>query len=100
MYLGLNPHVPWIGNGLSVMIIGDWGAPPSNQAFIRSQRLVARGMEQVLSAQLETPGHARPEFVVNLGDAFYMNGISDVKDHRFEQTFRFGDVAPKGARTK
>eukprot|EP00613_Pedinella_sp_CCMP2098_P003591 CAMPEP_0171628170 /NCGR_PEP_ID=MMETSP0990-20121206/21262_1 /TAXON_ID=483369 /ORGANISM="non described non described, Strain CCMP2098" /LENGTH=421 /DNA_ID=CAMNT_0012196273 /DNA_START=22 /DNA_END=1287 /DNA_ORIENTATION=+ len=72
----------------TVLLVGDWGAPPSNEAFIETQRLVARGMETVAS-RFKHVSH-----VISLGDAFYMNGIANVDDPLFDASWRFNDVAP------
>jgi hypothetical protein len=52
-----------------VLIVGDWGAPLDRPEFGATQRLVLRGMEQVARAAKHRVTH-----VVNLGDAFYMDG--------------------------
>lgn len=81
---------------LTFLVIGDWGAPVERPELVGTQRLVARAMG-VLAASGGVLSDAR--FVVNLGDAFYKYGVTDVHDPRLGRVFNvsFG-VAPALAR--
>uniref|UniRef100_A0A183C9Y4 Tartrate-resistant acid phosphatase type 5 n=1 Tax=Globodera pallida TaxID=36090 RepID=A0A183C9Y4_GLOPA len=69
---------------LTFFIIGDMGGSsiwqPVNPYTTHAQRSVAAAMKILAKDE-------QPQFVVNLGDNFYWNGVREVKDGRFESTF-------------
>jgi hypothetical protein len=69
---------------LRFFVIGDWGAPCERPAMEGTQRLVASAMELV-STGGSFPG---AQFVLSLGDAFYMNGVESHDDPRIDEVFR------------
>jgi len=66
---------------LEFFVIGDIGGMPIYPYYSYAQNSVAKRMKKV--AEKGAPLH----FVVNLGDNFYYNGIKDVSDHRFKDSF-------------
>ena len=62
------------------MMVGDWGGQTSSPFTTKAQLSVAEAMGSIGS----TVGS---EFVFSLGDNFYDNGVANVTDKRFQETF-------------
>lgn len=66
------------------MMVGDWGGQTDKPYYTDAQLSVAQQMGEVAN----TIG---AQFVVSLGDNFYDNGVTDVHDIRFQETFEVND---------
>ena len=62
------------------MMVGDWGGQTDAPYYTDAQLNVAQQMGVVASS-------IGAQFVVSLGDHFYDNGVKDVNDPRFNETF-------------
>ena len=65
---------------MNFLVMGDWGGSPSKPYTTRRERTTASGMNEV-------GGTINARFALALGDNFYYNGVADVNDPRFEETF-------------
>lgn len=65
---------------LSFLIVGDIGGLPVYPYYSYAQTKVARALAKAARRQ-------PPNFVLNVGDNFYFNGVSDIFDTRFEASF-------------
>ena len=81
--------VPGVTPGrLSFLVIGDWGGTDEPPYYLPGQLATAQGMAHV-AAVLDS------QFVVALGDNFYVYGIrSNAHDARFQRTFEDIYTAP------
>ncbi|KAI1708326.1 calcineurin-like phosphoesterase domain-containing protein [Ditylenchus destructor] len=75
---------------LDFLIIGDTGGLPIYPYYSYAQNQVARAM-----ARTADKGSNSLDFVLNLGDNFYFNGVEDIYDSRFEKSFEevYSDLA-------
>lgn len=67
-------------NTLKFLVVGDWGGVDTSPYYTPGQLNVARQMGK----KAEEVG---AEFTVSVGDNFYSNGVKDVDDPRFKETF-------------
>ena len=65
---------------LPFMMVGDWGGQADAPYYTDAQLNVAQQMGVVASS-------IGAQFVVSLGDHFYDNGVNNVSDPRFNETF-------------
>ena len=65
---------------LSFVVVGDWGGSSSKPYYTGAEKDVAKQMG-------ETATQIGSRFTVALGDNFYENGVKDVDDPRFSETF-------------
>ncbi|ESO94598.1 hypothetical protein LOTGIDRAFT_118400 [Lottia gigantea] len=65
---------------LRFLILGDWGGTDHHPYTVHNQLAVAHQMK-------ETARSEKPKFILALGDNFYYNGVKNVEDHRFKDTF-------------
>ena len=62
------------------MVVGDWGGQDDSPYYTDPERDVAEQMGQVAAAM-------GAQFTLSMGDNFYDNGVTDVDDPRFKETF-------------
>ncbi|CAK5075792.1 unnamed protein product [Meloidogyne enterolobii] len=67
---------------LNFVIVGDIGGLPIYPYYSYAQKRVAEAISNVVLEQGEPLN-----FVINVGDNFYFNGVSDIFDSRFEDSF-------------
>ena len=65
---------------LSFTVVGDWGGQDSKPYTTKGETHVANYMGIIA-------GKINASFTVALGDNFYDNGVSDVYDKRFNETY-------------
>lgn len=79
---------PWVvsslkassDSALNFLVLGDWGGQAKYPYTTPAERELAKVMGQKAS-------EIGSQFTLALGDNFYSNGVGDVKDKRFNQTF-------------
>lgn len=69
-----------VSGNLSFMIIGDWGGQGDKPYYTEAEKYCAESMGQV-AADIGS------QFTLSMGDNFYENGVTDVNDKRFKETF-------------
>eukprot|EP00122_Pirum_gemmata_P021592 Pgem_evm1s20107 len=75
--------VPTSTDALEFPVLGDWGWTPTNYGGpIQSNGLQIRVSDSMKSNTWNTP-NALPSFVLNVGDSFYMNGVSSSADSQW-----------------
>lgn len=67
-------------DALNFIVLGDWGGQPTSPYYTRAEMEIAEEMGKKASK-------IDAKFVMALGDNFYNNGVTDVSDSRFKQTF-------------
>ena len=67
-------------NTLKFLVVGDWGGIDTPPYHTYAQLNVARQMG-------ETAEEVGAEFTVSVGDNFYTEGVQNVDDPRFKETF-------------
>ncbi|CAK5051947.1 unnamed protein product [Meloidogyne enterolobii] len=67
---------------LNFVIVGDIGGLPIYPYYSYAQKRVTEAISNVVLEQGEPLN-----FVINVGDNFYFNGVSDIFDSRFEDSF-------------
>ena len=67
-------------NTLKFLVIGDWGGKDKSPYYTPAQLNVARQMGK-------TAEEVGAEFTISVGDNFFSNGVQDVDDPRFKETF-------------
>ena len=69
------------GDGtLSFMVIGDWGGKDDKPYFTDAEKYCSESMGEVAK-------DLGSQFTLTLGDNFYNDGVKDVDDKRFKETF-------------
>ena len=67
-------------NTLQFLVVGDWGGIDTPPYYTSAQLHVARQMGK-------TAEEVGAEFTITVGDNFYSNGVQNVDDPRFKETF-------------
>ena len=67
-------------SSLNFMVVGDWGGQDDSPFYTDPEQDVAEQMGQI-AAQMGA------QFTLSMGDNFYDNGVTDVDDPRFKETF-------------
>ena len=67
-------------SSLNFMVVGDWGGQDNPPYYTDPEQDVAEQMGQI-AAQMGA------QFTLSMGDNFYENGVTDVDDPRFKETF-------------
>ena len=65
---------------LNFMVVGDWGGQSDHPYYTDPEQDVAKEMGKVAAA-------IGSQFTLSMGDNFYDNGVTDVDDPRFKETF-------------
>ena len=65
---------------LNFMVVGDWGGQNDSPYYTDPEQDVAEQMGQVAAAM-------GAQFTLSMGDNFYDNGVTDMDDPRFKETF-------------
>lgn len=68
------------GDTLNFVMVGDWGGSPDSPYTTAAEKKNAAA----LGAKAKEIGSM---FTVAMGDNFYNNGVTDVDDKRFQETF-------------
>ena len=83
-----NSVVDVSGNSLNFLSIGDWGGTPDKPYY-------TVGQSKVASVMGEKAQEINSQFTVAVGDNFYEDGVKDVDDPRFNETFEVsGALSP------
>lgn len=80
LLLVLLAQLSLVSSSLNFLALGDWGGQDSSPFYTQAQWDAAQGMQKV-AQRLDA------QFVVNVGDSFYEDGVSSVQDERFRTTF-------------
>ncbi|KAK3091693.1 hypothetical protein FSP39_021927, partial [Pinctada imbricata] len=67
-------------DSLKFLVLGDWGGLPTYPYHTSIETGVAKQMGMVADKY-------QSEFILALGDNFYYDGVKDVNDHRFKETY-------------
>ena len=67
-------------NTLKFLVVGDWGGIDISPYYTPAQQHIARQMGN-------TAEEVGAKFTVSVGDNFYTQGVQDVDDPRFKETF-------------
>ena len=67
-------------SSLNFMVVGDWGGQDDQPYYTDPEKDVAEQMGQI-AAQMGA------QFTLSMGDNFYDNGVTNVDDPRFKETF-------------
>ena len=62
------------------LVLGDWGGKPKKPYYTKSEDDIAEQMGKVASG-------INANFTIVVGDNFYEDGVTDVDDPRFKETF-------------
>lgn len=65
---------------LVFVAVGDWGGKPTDPYATQTEQYVARAMG-------DTAASMKSQFTIALGDNFYFEGVTNVADPRFNETF-------------
>ncbi|XP_075715155.1 tartrate-resistant acid phosphatase type 5 isoform X2 [Rhinoderma darwinii] len=71
---------PLKDNALRFAVIGDWGGLPLPPYYTKQETLVAAELANTVSKW-------GADFIVSVGDNFYYDGVTNVTDLRFKETF-------------
>ena len=67
-------------SSLNFMVVGDWGGQNDPPYYTDPEQDVAKQMGDIAASM-------RAQFTLSMGDNFYDNGVADVDDPRFKDTF-------------
>ena len=67
-------------SSLNFMVVGDWGGQDDPPYYTDPEQDVAKQMGDVAASM-------GAQFTLSMGDNFYDNGVTDVDDPRFKETF-------------
>lgn len=70
---------------LNFVMLGDWGGKPDPPYYTNAEKKIAASMGK--KAQ-----DIGSKFTVALGDNFYYDGVKDVNDKRFQETFEVSEL--------
>ena len=73
---------------LNFIVLGDWGGQDDSP-------YTTVGEENVAEQMGKTAAEVGSQFTLSLGDNFYENGVTDVDDPRFKNTFEVSIVVKK-----
>ena len=76
----LSPKERAAASSLNFMVVGDWGGQDNPPYYTDPEQDVAEQMGQI-AAQMGA------QFTLSMGDNFYDNGVTNVDDLRFKETF-------------
>ena len=65
---------------LNFMVVGDWGGQDDPPYYTDPEHDVAKHMGEIAADM-------GAQFTLSMGDNFYDNGVTDVNDPRFKETF-------------
>lgn len=68
-------------SSINFLVIGDWGGIGSSPYYTDAQLSTANSMKKIGNS-------IAADFIVSLGDNFYFNGVSNIDDLRFENTWQ------------
>ena len=67
-------------SSLNFMVVGDWGGQDDPPYYTNPEQDVAKQMGDIAASM-------GAQFTLSMGDNFYDNGVTDVDDPRFKDTF-------------
>ena len=67
-------------SSLNFMVVGDWGGQDDPPYYTNPEQDVAKQMGDIAASM-------GAQFTLSMGDNFYDNGVTDVDDPRFKETF-------------
>ena len=67
-------------SSLNFMVVGDWGGQDEPPYYTYPEQDVAKQMGDIAAS-------IGAQFTLSVGDNFYDNGVTDVDDPRFRETF-------------
>lgn len=67
-------------DGLDFLVLGDWGGLPTSPYITKNEVAISKQMKK-------TAMNSTSQFVIALGDNFYYDGVKDVNDDRFTETY-------------
>ena len=67
-------------SSLNFMVVGDWGGQNDPPYYTDPEQDVATQMGEIAASM-------GAQFTLSMGDNFYDNGVTDVDDPRFKETF-------------
>ena len=67
-------------SSLKFMVVGDWGGQSDPPYYTEPEQDVAKQMGDIAAS-------VGAQFTLSMGDNFYDNGVTDVDDPRFKDTF-------------
>ena len=67
-------------SSLNFMVVGDWGGQDNPPYYTDPEQDVAKQMGDIAASM-------GAQFTLSMGDNFYDNGVTDVDDPRFKETF-------------
>ena len=67
-------------SSLNFMVVGDWGGQDDPPYYTDPEQDVAKQMGDIAASM-------GAQFTLSMGDNFYDNGVTDVDDPRFKETF-------------
>ena len=70
-------------SSLNFMVVGDWGGQDDPPYYTDPEHDVAKKMGDIAASM-------GAQFTLSMGDNFYDNGVTDVDDPRFKDTFEVG----------
>jgi len=70
---------------LRFLVLGDWGGKSDKPYYTKAEKDIAEQMGEVAS-------DINANFTIVVGDNFYEDGVKDVDDSRFKETFEVRNV--------